>query len=192
MAEKVAAIDNDFLNHLLEIKAHPNLLGLIQRFFSALQVNAVMHPLVLHNEAEITSNTTRIALFSSGTITEVDMDSSLFSDESKKQYCYMLIKVIYKDFTGEEYPCEDVINGWVSQKSLGEVHTVVMCALLYYECFLSDDHDAAKYLQGIVDRRLNWKVNIYNRQNRCDYIKNLPSELKADLTRDEIRMLSHK
>lgn len=97
-----------------------------------------------------------------------------------------------KDFTGEEYPCPDVINGWVSQRSLGEVHTVVMCALLSYDCFLSDDRDAAKYLQGIVDRRLSWKVNIYNRQNRCEYIRTLPPELRSNLSRNELRMLSHK
>lgn len=192
MAEQVAAIDNDFLNHLLEIKEHSNLPDLIRRFFAALQVRAVMHPLVLQNEANVVSSPIKDMLFAHGVISEVDLNSQLFCDEGKKRYYAMLIMTIYKDFTGEEYPCPDVINGWISQKSLGEVHTVVMCALLYFDCFLSDDRDAAKYLQGIVDRRLNWKVNIYNRQNRCEYIRTLPPELKSNLSRNELRMLSHK
>ena len=192
MTGNTTAIDNDFLNHLLEIRTYPNLEDLIFRFFSALQIRAVMHPFVRHNEAEIKQNVVRDNLFSAGIISEVNLDELLFCDEEKVKYYSMIVRVIYKDFTGKDYPCKDVLHDWVSQSNLGEVHTVVMCALLYYDCFLSDDGDAARDLQGIVSRRLAWRVNIYNRKRSCDYLLSLPQESRSALNRSEIRLLAHK
>ena len=188
---QTVAIDNDFLNHLLGIRKHPDLISLIKSFFNALCVVPVMHPLVYDREAIIRPDKTRDVLFRDGTISKVELVDILSSQDGGVQYYSLLIKDIYRQFMGKEYPCSDIINDWLAGQSLGEVHTVVMCAFLLYDCFLSDDGDAALKLQGIVNRRLNWSIAIYSRKNRCDYLRSLDISQRAGLTLNDLNKLSH-
>ena len=102
-----------------------------------------------------------------------------------------MVKTIYKDFTGIQYPFVNVFDGWKAQLSLGEVHTVVMCAFLFWDCLLSDDNDAAKKLQRIVQNRLNWEVKIFSRKKCCDSLKNKGPSDRQGLTSNELSKLSH-
>ncbi len=186
-----AAIDNDFLNHLLEIKGSPDLAGLIRRFFKALDVSTFMHPLVYNKEAIIESNKIRDALVKDNTIDVPNLSDLWKNQNGGKKYYEMMVRGIYKNFTGLEYPCDDVINGWKSRCSLGEVHTVVACAFLMCDCFLSDDKKASRELQEIVLRILNRPIKIFNRQDRCDYLRTLGCPEREGLSSKELNMLSH-
>ena len=190
MSEK-AAIDNDFLNHLLEIKRHSDLPGLIRRFFKALDVSVFMHPLVYNREALIVPNSVRDALVDDSTISIPAISDIWENQNGGKTYYEMMVRGIYKDFTGNEYPCADFFCDWKAGKSLGEVHTVVACAFIMCDCFLSDDRGAARELQGIVLRTLNHPINIYNRENRCDILYNKAPSERQDLTTHELKLISH-
>lgn len=185
------AIDNDFLNHLLGIKNHTDLEQLIKRFFAALQVRVSMHRMVYDHEAIVINNPLRDILVADSTIAIVELESIWNGIPSKKTYYEMIIKEIYKDFTGIEYPCRNVFEDWKAHCSLGEVHTVVMCALLTWDCFLSDDKEAASKLQAIAIRKLNWTVNIYSREKCCAYLKELSIEERQGLNSNELKKLSH-
>lgn len=185
------AIDNDFLNHLLGIKNHTDLEHLIKRFFVALQVRVSMHRMVYDHEAIVLKNSLRDSLIADSTISIVELDSIWNGISSKKKYYEIIVKEIYKDFTGIEYPCNNFFNDWKAQSSLGEVHTVVMCALLTWDCFLSDDKQAASKLQVIASRKLNWPVNIYSRANCCAYLKDLSLEERQGLNSNDLKKLSH-
>ena len=50
---KLAAIDNDFLSHLMNIKDHEDVYELIVRFFSALDLKVIMHPLLRLHEKNL-------------------------------------------------------------------------------------------------------------------------------------------
>ena len=186
-----AAIDNDFLNHLLGIKTEPDLVNLIKRFFRALQVSVFMHPLVFDHEASIINNKTRNELLADNTITVMPLENIWENTPGGREYYSMMVKGIYRDFTGKDYPCEDMFGQWLAMQSLGEVHTVVACAFVLCECFLSDDRGAADLLQGIVLRRLNRPINIYNRQNRCDYLRTLDISEREGLNSNELKKLAH-
>lgn len=185
------AIDNDFLNHLLEIRMYPQLDQLIKRFFAALQVSVSMHRMVYDHEAKVVENSLRDSLVADNTLSVVELDTIWNCNPSKKAYYKMIVQAIYKDFTGMQYPCDNFFEDWRAQCSLGEVHTVAMCALLMWDCFLSDDKKAASKLQEIVSRRLNWTVNIYSRENRCTYLKGLSLAEREGLNSSELKKLAH-
>lgn len=188
---KRVAIDNDFLSHLLEIKKHPDLPGLISSFFEALSVFPVMHPLVFEREAKVFPNKTRDVLFDRGIISSENLIDILKAQNGGEQYYSMMVRDIYRQFKGKDFPCNNPMTDWVAGQSLGEVHTVVMCAFLLYDCFLSDDGDAACKLQGIVNRRLNWKINIYSRRDRCELLRTKDKANRRGLTSKDLNMLSH-
>lgn len=190
MPEQVA-IDNDFLGHLTKIKRHPNVYDLICRFFQALDVSVWMHPLVYDNEAKDCLNETGKKLFAANVVRP-----QIFSDvwgrkPGGQQYYEMMVQQIYQDFMGVPYPCANVCSDWRRGKSLGEVHTVVMCAFLSWNCFLSDDGDTGKELGGILQERMTHPINIYNRKNRCDHLKGKEAKERCGLTSSELNVLGH-
>ena len=185
------AIDNDFLVHLLDIKKHPDLEQLIKRFFAALQVQVSMHPMVYQYETAILKNPLCAKLLADSTISIVQLDAIWAGKPGGKRYYSMMVQEIYKDFTGKKYPLPDVLGNWKAQCSLGEVHTVVMCAFLLWDCFLSDDNEAASKLQVIVQNKLNWEVNIFSRKNRCESLKIVDPSQRQGLTSSELKKLAH-
>lgn len=189
MTDKVA-IDNDFLSHLVDIQQVSDLFTLITRFFNAIGVSPEMHPLVFTNEAKPNQKEISIKLFSENVIGILDFDS-ICCDPSKKKYYEMQIRQVYHDFTGEIYPCNNVCEQWKTRKSLGEVHTVVLCVFLGCDCFLSDDKDASKKLGRIINKLMSKPIEVKNRQDCCDYIKNCRKDLH-DLKSNELSKLGHR
>lgn len=185
-----AAIDNDFLNHLLEIKNHPDLPDLIRRFFIALDVSVFMHPFVYKCEAIVITNKVRDILVEDRTISIPELSDIWDNKDGGKMYYEMMVRGIYKDFTGNEYPCNNMFEQWVARQSLGEVHTVVACAFVMSDCFLSDDRGASE-LQTIVFNRFNRPVHVYNRHDRCDYLRSIALPKNQGLTSKELKMISH-
>lgn len=184
------AIDNDFLSHLVEIKGRTELFEFIVRFFIAMGISPEMHPLV--HAKEVTPNQSALALrlFSEKVISISDFDS-IKNNPTKKTYYEMQVKQVYYDFMGTEYPCKDVCEDWQSRKSLGEVHKVVFCATVGYDCFLSDDKDAAKKLGEIILNRMSKPVEVKNRQDCHEYIKN-HRQGQHNLNREDLRVIAHK
>lgn len=193
MPEQVA-IDNDFLQHLLGITSYPKAEDLYQaicRFFSALDVSPAMHPLVYEKETCDSLNDVGKKLFDDGIVGVESFQTFLSGDAVKRQYYETMVQAIYQDFMGVPYPCKDMFNEWQCQKSLGEVHTVVMCVFLGWNCFLSDDKDVARDLGGIVHSRMTHPINVYNRQACCERLKGKTPDQRCGLTSKDIGYLSH-
>lgn len=184
----VAAIDSDFLNHLLDIKNSKDVVDLIRRFFNALEVTVTMHPLVYKNEVQFAPRKNiRDRLIEDSIISITEKDRFL---GERKRYYFMQVREIYKDYMNEEYPCPLDENSWVSGKSLGEVHTVVMCHILSYLCFLSDDK-GAKQLQNIVNERYLHPFTVYNRKDGCNIIKSNGKTKEEMLNVKELNWIAH-
>ena len=190
MHEQVA-IDNDFLMHLLEINRHEDVYGLICRFFAALGVDAWMHPLVYEKETDGHINRVGERLFQNNIIKRQQFDAIWSADKSGRRYYEMMVQQIYLDFKGTPYPYANICSEWGARKSLGEVHTAVMCAFLGWNCFLSDDNDAARNLGKIMQERMTHLIKVYNRESRCKYLKSMKIEDRMGLTSSELNVLSH-
>ena len=185
------SIDYDFLNHLVEIKNHKDPYNLILLFFKALEVAPEMHPLVHEREARPYMGKLALCLFDSGIISVPELSAIWRSQPGGQRYYEIMVRKVYKDFMGEEYPCPRVCIDWKTQSSLGEVHTVVMCAFLKQDCFLSDDKRAARDLGKIVRKILMEPVNILNRVDCCNYLKQ-EKRGQHNLTGVELNQLGHK
>lgn len=195
---KKVAIDNDFLDHLLKIKGSRRnpldeaaLTDLIGRFFVAQELSPVMHSMVYEHEALVFKNAVRDKLTQEGILSIIPLGDILKTKEGGETYYAMMVREIYREFTGKPYPCKNVFQDWKSRMSLGEIHTVVMCAFLHYDCFLSDDSEAAKKLPGIVKRRLNHPISIDTRNACCARLRSRSEVDRQRLTSQELNWLSH-
>ena len=190
MLAKVA-IDTYFLDHLVTIQRHENIYDLICRFFQALGVSPNMHPLVYEKEIAFKQNAVSKKLFDNNLVCVPTFQEIWQGNAGGKRYYELMVAQIYNDFMGTAYPCADICADWKAQMSLGEVHTVVMCAFLLWDCFLSDDGDAQKNLSGILNNRMTHPINIYSRGNRCDSLKGKVPEDRCGLTSKELKLLGH-
>lgn len=188
---KAVAIDNDFINHLLEIKSHPDVISLISNFFLDLDVQPYMHQFVYEKEYLICKNEIKNKVFENN-IVSVALIEMFLSKPERKTYYEILVRTIYRGFMGEEYPCEDVLSEWKAQHSLGEVHTVAMCELMGWDCFLSDDNGVASELSQVISEKLTTPICIYNRQLCCKQIKEKKSKgLICKLSSPDLKKINH-
>ncbi len=183
-----AAIDNDFLLRLLKITGNDDLYGFIVSFFDTMKVIPEMHYLVYHKEYVLMQNNLSKQFFDNGIVRISDFEK-ITSDPIKKRLYEMQVKYIYQKITGEQYPCKDICNNWISRKSLGEIHTVVFCVLVGIDCFLSDDK-GSKHLSKIVDDSVSEPIKVWNREDCCEHIRRLPKGTHP-FNRKDLRALSH-
>lgn len=185
---KPAFIDTDFLNHLVESRWPDDLFGLIVRFFEALDVSPQMHPFVHKNEAIKYPTPIVVKLFAAEKVVVPELDIILNKYKYGARYYETLVRNIYKDFMGAEYPCKDVFSEWKDRCSLGEVHTAVMCVLLGFTLFYSDDKDAKMFLSKVVRKQTGWQICIKNRNDCCIF---LSSKDCRSLNHTELNSLGH-
>lgn len=190
MARQVA-IDCDFFQHLIKIERHSDVKGLITNFFSALEVEPAAHPFVYDHEMELMLNQVGRELFQDGVIRREDPGNIWGGSQGQKNYYANMVRQLYKDFSGEEYPC-DVFTQWQSGRSLGEVHTAVMCAFLEWGYFFSDDWEAGHKLSGLLQNRMAFPIEILNRDACCDSLRGKKLEERCGLTGNDLKKLSRK
>lgn len=163
MLGEMAAIDNDFLCHLMETdltKAgyqQESLHDFISEFLRQISPEVVMHCVVYENELMYSSNsqTLRTAakqLFDEGVIRKYDWNE-IFPDAVREKYYEMVLEDLYESWKGEPFPVVNWKQDWQRKSSLGETHTIAMCVMIGCRIFLSDDKGAAA-LAGILDQKL--------------------------------------
>jgi len=184
---KRAAIDTDFLNHLAGIRDIDDVYALIVRFFCAMDVKVIMHPLVYKHEKSPTSNPIIDKLFTEGIITVPTMQDILEAKPGGRLMYEGMVTQVYGDYTGKKYPLSDVCSGWQKGCSLGEVHSVVMCVFLDCEYLFSDDMDAVRHLCKIMKMQTQTSVDVLNRKMCGEKIKG--SDI---ITGKERRLLSYE
>ena len=92
-----------------------------------------------------------------------------------------MFEEIYRDFKGELPEGYDILDGWISNCSLGETHSVTMCFITGCSIFLSDDKGAVT-LKDILMRKRAFNLDVYNRDAAIQRLK----ELKGGLNKKEI------
>lgn len=184
-----AAIDNDFINHLVETKFDDEkLVAVLSIVFSELNLSAIMHPLVY--EKELLKDNARIKLlFGSNVVSNVSFDDILQNDAARKDYYIYLVTELYRSLNGDELPAigEDVFAYWAHKKSLGEIHSIAMCLICECGVFLSDDKDS-KALKRYVERSSIGKVDVYNRE---EFINKHMQEGITKINRKARQALAH-
>ena len=169
--QEFAAIDSDFLSHLVDINDTGDAYDLIVRFFGELDFTVVMHPLVRKYEINPNKSTLEDKLFSEGVITVPELADIWSNKPGGKRFYEIMVKEMYTRFTGQQYPCTDVCSEWKKQDDLGEIHTAAMCVFMGYGYLLSDDKSVVKKLGGVISRVTQASVQILNRDLCCDILK---------------------
>lgn len=182
-----AAIDNDFLDHLAETDGpRDEVCRLIRAFFQGLDIVPELHELICRYELP-RENPVILRLIQEKTVAIRPLADILTSRSGGGRYYEMLVRNLYKEMEGTDYPC-DVFEEWRRQQSLGEVHCVVMCIFLGYACFLSDD-GGAKNLQFIVKNKMTQDIPIYSRADCREQLRGTPG---CGLTSNELKRLCHE
>ena len=184
-----AAVDNDFVNHLIECKLPDSqLISDLQTIFSDLNLTAIMHPLVYENELLIDKH--RVALlFSESVIHKVEFNDIFQGNPEYKAYYFYLIEELFHSLRGESFPVsgDQILTYWVRQQSLGEVHSISMCLTCGCGIFLSDDWDS-KRLKRYIDRIALGSIEVYNRQ---ELVSKHIEEAEKSLPRSDRQSLTH-
>lgn len=180
-----AGLDTDFLNHITEIRKHPDLYTLVCNFFTVLDVAPSMHSLVYEKEV-LTQNEIKKRLFNEGVIGIQSMESIWKSKPGGKRYYEMMVRQLYRESTGQDYPCADVCKHWKARQSLGEIHTLVMCAFLGWTCLLSDDKGAKTAAE--IAKSILATVEVKSRKDCYELLQAQPT---LPFTPKELKRLTH-
>ena len=182
-----ALIDNDFLNHALDMKkSDEEVILIISEIFHELSVEPAIHPLVLENEVLEKHKASRI--FSEKIIKTPTLDDIHENNEAKQLYYANMVQELYKKFTGSELDLrgETVFTFWCRQASLGEIHSLATCLLCGCGIFLSDDKDSL-ILKRIIEENFLVQIIVHNRQAVVDELRARDSTL----SRKDLRALAH-
>lgn len=184
-----AAVDNDFISHVIESRIlDDELIKSLRTIFSELNLTAVVHPLV--HEKEVQQDKPRVHLLTEEGILHIAAFSDIFQgDPDRKNYYILLVKELYRHLKGTVFPVGDeaILTYWVRRQSLGEVHSVSMCLVCGSGIFLSDDGDA-RALAAYVKRMCIGTISVYNRAELID--KHI-QEGSTKIARESRKSLAH-
>ena len=170
MLGEKAAIDNDFLVHLIETdisKAgykQEELYTHISGFLKEVSPEIIMHWMVYENElmdAGNNSQTRNFAkeLFNEGVIGKYGWDKILLYGETGEKYYGYVLEELYKSWKGDTLPVNDWKTEWKRKRSLGETHSIAMCVLIGCNVFLSDDKGSTT-LANILNCKLSQSIQV--------------------------------
>ena len=185
ITKDTALIDNDFLEHIVEINRGPEeKVEMMKKAFRSLSISAAMHPLVF--EKELVKAQTRLCFFDTGVVDRLLFSDCFAEDSDEESYYCWLVPELYKKFMGKELGAEhkDVLTYWISHESFGEVHSMAMCLVCGCAMFLSDDR-GSKMLRGIIEREYSETIRVYNRK---DFVAQMPDGV---FSRSERKSFSH-
>lgn len=192
---KEAAIDNDFLCHIAEIKLDNgiDLNELVKKFFAGMDVAPIIHTLVYKNESNDAGNSentrNRINSFLSDNILSIKEKNEIVPSKAKEIYYQTVFEELYREFKGDiPENIKDIWEDWEKKASFGETHTVAMCCLIECGIFLSDDH-GANLLKKIIAEKYNFAVEVYDRSEAVRYVQ---EHGKNNLVKWERKVLKHK
>ena len=168
--------------HIAETKLKDNnLFNVVRTMFSEMNVVPIMHELVYRNElyggADSNNRTIALKFFSNRIITQ-KMISDFLDSPSKRKYYVMVVKKLYYDFKGPlPQGVNDILNDWASNASLGETHTMAMCAMINCGVFLSDDKGSDK-LAKVLKNRFAFDVQVLNREKAIRKLAQMETSIK--------------
>lgn len=180
-----ALVDNDFFEHLVEIKLRSDEIAeIVKKALKSLSISAGMHPLIYKQEFVDSQN--RRYFFDNNVISHFEFSDMFDPDSPEEMYYCWLIPELYRKFTGENLKADgkEVMTYWERGKSLGEVHSMTACLVCGCGMFLSDDH-GSKQLKRIISRDYSAEITVYTRK---EFTEALPS---GTISRKESRVLSH-
>lgn len=182
-----AAIDNDFLSHLVETSgSQKEICSLIRDFFQGLDLSPELHQLIWQYETDQKNPIIRQLLVEKVMAFRALPDILTTRPEGGRYYEF-LVRNVYREMTGREYPC-DVYTEWRKFQSLGEVHCAVTCLFLNYVGLLSDDKEA-KSLKTIMKHKAGRPVQILNRTDCRNYLQGHPD--CHNLSSNDLHRLCH-
>lgn len=184
-----AAIDNDFINHIVEAEIPDEILIKdVCAAFNGLNVTAVINPFVYMHEVSTDKRTA--LLFEKKIIQKIESDTIFSQNKGAKNYYIYLIEQLYHSLKGSTLPVkgEEVLTFWRRRYSLGEIHSLAMCVICNYGIFLSDDKDSI-CLKRILKQKFKRRIRVHNRK---DFFENVAKKSDVQIPRNERRSLTHE
>lgn len=173
----VALIDNDFIQQLAGLDYEDDKwIKMLSAMFEGLGCKAGIHELVYHNEmmdgGASAKTRGRIQNLCDNQVVEIKPLDEIKSNIIKKKYYEMVFKEICKEFHGYVIDI-DIFYDWKKKCSLGEIHSLTMCASEGYGIFLSDDHGSKKIAEVINARFVPGEkaIKVYDRKEAVDILQ---------------------
>ncbi len=183
-----AMIDNDFLDHAISMDfSSEDVVRILAKIFCELEVEPMIHPLVMQNEVLTDSVKTR-AILNQEIIKFPTLEDIHHNDPNRISFYSYLVLELYKKLTGYKLDLGDstVFTFWKRRISLGEIHSLSTCLLCGCGLFLSDDKDAQK-IKEIIKQSFATDIAVHNRQAVVDLLQ----EKGTELSRKERRSFAH-
>lgn len=184
-----AAVDTDFINHLLESRTTEDIGLYLVKVLTDLNLTAIMHPLVYQHELN-KANEKINKLFADRVILKVEFANILPDEEARDYYIYLVKELLFSilgDASISEYTPDDIFNKWKYKSNYGEVHTISMCLIISCGIFLSDDDDS-KYLKRVIEEKNLGQIIVYNRE---ELLRKHTEEAETPIPRKERNRMSH-
>ena len=183
-----AMIDNDFLDHVVSMNFNSTeIVRILSVVFSGLNVEPMIHPLVVQNEVLVDS--TKIsAVLNQDVIKLPTLEDIHENDPARIAYYSYLVLELYKKFTGYELEIGEatVFTFWKRRCSLGEIHSVSTCLLCGCGLFLSDDSDSQK-IKNIIKQNFAVDIAVHNRRAVIELLR----EKGTTLSKHERKAFAH-
>lgn len=183
-----AIIDNDFLNHVIEMRKNDDeMILIVLNVFGELEIEPAIHPLVFEKEV-LKSNCRIKRLFDENVINKLTFEDIHNNDQGKKAYYSFLVFELYKKLTGETLDTngQTVFDFWRTMHSLGEIHSLATCLLCGCGVFLSDDKDS-QILKRIIEETFLTTISVHNRQAVVALLR----EKGTSISRKNLQSFSH-
>lgn len=183
-----ALIDNDFLNHALEIKeSEDKILELISLIFNVLDKTPTIHPWIA--SYELMSENKLVQKITESVITIATWNDIHGGDEISKRYYCTLFKELHKKIHGEDLSLvgNDVFTHCIRRQNLGELHNITACMFCGCNLILSDDEDSKRF-KKIIQQTTTCNFNVYTRQEVAEIIRGRD----GSPGRKALRVFAHK
>lgn len=189
---ELAVVDNDFIIHLSETEfKEKSVSDVVSCLFDEMQVDPIMHSLVYQHELNCdgvpdSAKNTALKLFEQKII-EIYHLTEIEKDEDKKSYYQAVFEEAYFGIHGKKV-LFDIFKDWKAGTSLGETHSLALCAVIECGIFLSDDSDSVK-ISEYLRNKLAFETKIYNRKKACERAREIGQGKLDKCTR---RAIAHK
>lgn len=163
--KRCATVDNDFINHLIESNQPLDaILKYTKNALDDFELTAIIHPLVFEHEVPQEKPNIR-RLFVDEIILTLSYEDIFENDEEKEAYYLFIANECLNHFHSEPSfnTIAELWNFWSKKCSLGELHSLTMCAVCSCGMFLSDDK-GSKRIKDYIKTSFHKDIKTYSRK----------------------------
>lgn len=170
--DNISLVDTDFAIHASNVDLP---LSRIKEIFSLIEEKVGMlyvHPLVFKNEWKLELNPRLKKIVDENVFNFCSLYDFFERDSDEEKYYRIYTQNMIKKVSSLVIEEKDILTTWITGKSFGEIHSLILCLVCDCACFLSDDNDS-RYVGEIIKKEYGEVITIYNRSKLADILYGL-------------------